>query len=254
MFSLEIECGAEDRDLLMAELWERGTAGVVELDAQRVRAFFEDAAERRTLIGLYPGAQLREEENVDWAAHARGLFQPIEAGRRFYLTPPWRDDPAPEGRFRIVVNPGLAFGTGAHESTQLCLEAMEDFVKPGMTVLDVGTGSGILAHAALLLGAGKAIACDTDAEAIEVAAGLGADSLRFVGSVDAVAAGCADIVVANINPDAILPHAPALLRARKPGGVLLASGFEGPEIELVRAALPGARAVRVKGSWGLIEV
>ncbi len=251
MFSLEIECGAEERDLLVAELWEHGTAGIVELDPRRVRAFFEESSDRVALLALYPGSRMRVEELRDWAAHARDLFPPIEAGKRFYLAPPWRADPAPEGRFRIVVNPGLAFGTGVHETTQLCLEGLEEFVKPGMTVLDVGTGSGILARAAELLGARRVYACDIDAEAVELAAGMAPAAHRFVGSVDAVAAGAADIVVANISPEAIIQLAPALLRARKPGGVLLASGFERQEIPLVQEALPLSPMFREKGNWAL---
>ena len=140
MFSLEIECDAEDLDLLVAELWEQGSEGIVELNATAVRAFFDDSADRRKLHEQFPGAHERQEETRDWVQSARNLLQPMEVGQRFYLVPEWRDDPAPEGRFRITVNPGMAFGTGVHESTQLCMEALEEFVRPGMTVLDVGTG------------------------------------------------------------------------------------------------------------------
>src|SRR5690242_14051686 len=180
MFSLEIDCDPEDRDLLIAELWEQGSAGMVELSPQTVRSFFEDDVNRAGLLKLFPGARQREEVVRDWVQSSRDLLQPMEVGRRFFLVPEWRDDPAPEGRFRITVNPGMAFGTGVHETTQLCMEALEDYLRPGMHVLDVGTGSGILAKAASLLGAGSAIACDTDPVAIEIA-GKG-----FVGSVDAV--------------------------------------------------------------------
>ena len=83
---------------------------------------------------------------------------PMEVGEKFFLVPEWRDDAPPPGRFRITVNPRMAFGTGVHESTRLCLEAMEEFVRPGSDVLDVGTGSGILAKAADLLGARRVIA------------------------------------------------------------------------------------------------
>jgi ribosomal protein L11 methyltransferase len=248
MFSLEIDCGAEERDLLIAELWEQGSAGIVELNAQTVRAFFEDDADRRALMALYPGARERIEEQRDWVQTARDLLQPMEVGRRFFLVPEWRDDPTPEGRFRIVVNPGMAFGTGVHETTRLCLEAMEDYLQPGMTVLDVGTGQGILARAARLLGASKVIACDIDPVAVEVA-GEG-----FVGSVDAVASGVADLVLANISPEAIMQLAPDLMRVRRPGGVVLASGLERQEVEQVRAALGTAREVRQKGNWALVVV
>lgn len=248
MFSLEIECDPEDRDLLIAELWEQGSEGIVELSPDSVRAFFNDTADRRALHARFPGAREREEEQRDWVQSARDLLQPMEVGKRFFLVPEWRDDPTPEGRLRIVVNPGMAFGTGVHETTRLCLEGLEEFVRPGMTVLDVGTGSGILARAASLLGASRTIACDTDPIAVEIAA------MGFVGSVDAVTPGIADIVVANISPEAIIALAGDLLRARKEGGVLLASGIETHEIEAVRAALPAARDVWRKGNWALIVV
>jgi ribosomal protein L11 methyltransferase len=246
MFSLEIDCDATDRDLLIAELWEQGSAGIVELNQRTVRAFFEDTADRRMLMGLYPGARECVEEQRDWVAESRAMLQPMEVGRRFFLAPEWRDDPAPAGRFRIVVNPGMAFGTGVHETTRLCLEALEEFVTLGARVLDVGTGSGILAQAAALLGAGKVYACDTDPVAVEIARD------GFVGSVTAVASGSVDLVVANISPEAITELAADLVRVLRPGGVLLASGLEIPEVEQVKAKLPPAREVRHKGNWALI--
>ena len=248
MYSLEIELDPDDRDMLIAELWENGSAGIVELSASRVRAFFEDRGDRRAMLLRYPGSAVREEEERDWVQSARDLLQPMEVGARFFLVPEWRDGPAPAGRFRIVVNPGMAFGTGVHETTRLCLEALEQYLQPGMRVLDVGTGSGILARAASLLGAERTYACDTDPVAVEIA-GMG-----FVGSVDAVASGAADLVMANISPDAIVKLAPNLVRALRPGGVLLASGFELDEVEQVKAALPRSREVREKGNWALLVV
>jgi ribosomal protein L11 methyltransferase len=246
MFSLEIECDPDDRELLIADLWDHHSAGIVELSNSRVRAFFEDNEDRSELLQLFPGATVRIEEDRDWVQSARDLLQPTEVGTRFFLAPEWRDDPTPAGRLRIVVNPGMAFGTGVHETTRLCLEALEEFVKPGASVLDVGTGSGILAQAATLLGAGKVFACDTDPVALEIA------KSGFVGSVDAVASMSLDLVVANISPETIVRIAPDLVRVLRPGGVLLATGLEIPEVELVRAALPPAREVRHKGNWVLI--
>src|SRR5262245_52318083 len=113
MFSLEIDCDPEDRDLLIAELWEEGSEGIVELSGSAVRAFFDDTADRKALLARFPGAHERREEERDWVQSARDLFPPIEVGRRFFLAPEWRDDPTPPGRLRIAVNPGMAFGTGA---------------------------------------------------------------------------------------------------------------------------------------------
>lgn len=248
MFSLEIDCDPDDRDLLIAELWEQGSAGIVELDAQRVRAFFEDGADREGLLKMYPGAGLRVEEPRDWVQAARDLLQPMEVGARFFLVPEWRDDLTPPGRFRITINPGMAFGTGVHETTRLCLEALEEYRKPGMVVLDVGTGSGILAQAARLLGLGTVYSCDIDPVAVEIAGGV------FVGSVDAVAPQSVDLVMANISAAAIVRLAPDLVRVLRPGGIILASGFETWDLEQVRKALPPAREVREKGDWGLIVI
>ena len=102
MFSLEIECDPDDRELLIADLWDHHSAGIVELSNSRVRAFFEDNEDRSELLQLFPGATVRIEEDRDWVQSARDLLQPTEVGTRFFLAPEWRDDPTPAGRLRIV--------------------------------------------------------------------------------------------------------------------------------------------------------
>ena len=139
----------------------------------------------------------------------------------------------------------MAFGTGVHETTQLCIEALEDYLRAGMTVLDVGTGSGILRQAAELLGAAKAYACDIDPDAVAIA------GRAFVGSVDAVSGASADLVIANISPEAIVALAPDLTRVARPG-IVICSGFELHEVALVQAALPDSAELRTKGNWAAL--
>jgi ribosomal protein L11 methyltransferase len=230
MFSIFLRCTPDQEDMLMAELWEQKTSGVAD-EPGGLRAFFEDAGAPemlRRFARFRP--ELRVEAETDWAKVSRDAWPPMLVGERFFLVPPWRDDPAPVGRLRLEIDPGMACGTGRHPATQLCLEAMERYVRPSSTVVDVGTGSGILSAAAQLLGAARVIACDIDAEAIEIARRR-VTATFFVGTVDAVASETADVVIANINSETIERLRPEFERVRRPGGVLILSGF--PEWDAV---------------------
>ena len=210
---------------MAAELWEQGTAGLVE-EPGGLRAFFEDDARVREMMERFERfhPELRREEDIDWEQASRDAWPPMLVGERFFLAPPWRDDPTPAGRLRLVVEPGMACGTGRHPATQLALEAMERYVTAGSTVVDVGTGSGILSSAAQLLGARRTIACDVDAEAIEIARRR-VQALFFVGSADAVRPDTADVVIANINSEVVERLRPEFERVLRRGGVLIVSGF-----------------------------
>ncbi len=261
MFSLEFEAAEAESDLLVAELWEAGCEGIVEEPAPdgrvTLRAFFEDNREAlsRRFSRLHP--RIQEHPPRDWVESSRALFQPITVGDRFYLAPEWRDDPTPEGRVRIAVNPGLACGTGAHEATRLCLGALEKRLRPGMTVIDIGTGSGILAVASSLLGAGRVIACDEDPVAVEIAAAnfrrAGVKVELFAGSVNALHGVTAALIVANISAAASAALAPGMLRL---GEVSIASGFEDHEEEGVRQAIATAggciQEVLAENAWRAI--
>ncbi len=130
--------------------------------------------------------ELREEEPTDWEQVTRDAWPPLCVGERFYLVAPWDETaPTPPGRLRLEIYPGMACGTGRHPATQLCLQAIERYVKPGTRVLDVGSGSGILSDAARLVGAGCVVGCDIDPDAVRIAR----ERVRvpmFVGSADAV--------------------------------------------------------------------
>jgi ribosomal protein L11 methyltransferase len=191
MVVVRVGVDPRDQDGLIAALWEAGTLGITEGDGF-IDAYFEDAG---------VASQFGEPEavaDVDWVAQTQESFPPLLVGERFFLAAPWRTEPTPPGRLRLVINPGAQCGTGYHRCTQLCLEAMEKLIRPGDSVLDVGSGSGILSIAAKLLGAGRVVACDIDPEAARPVP-------FFVGSVNAVRSGAFDVVVANINEDVIGP-------------------------------------------------
>ena len=223
MFSLYLECPAEQRDELSAELYGRGTLGILELPSG-LRAWFDEGVDIADIAAKFDGAMTPEPDH-DWAQETHDAFPPFAIGEKFWLTPPWNLEPAPDGRIRLEINPGAACGTGWHECTQMCLESLERFVTPGCSVLDVGTGSGILSVAAKLLGAGRVIACDIDADAVVIARERLGCNTAYAGSAGAVAADAFDIVVANISPEAIQELATELRRVAKAKSHIILSGF-----------------------------
>lgn len=251
-----MESDSETKDLLVAELWGQGSTGIVETDLPDgrclLRAFFDLDADGAALVGRF-GGKLEHHAPRDWVAESQANWEPIAVGERFYLVPQWRDDPAPAGRVRIEINPGLACGTGFHEATQLCLEAIEKYQRPNMTVLDVGAGSAILSIASALLGARRVIACDLDPVAVAIAAGnvrsAGVEVLLFTGSADAIRPGSIDLIVANISAAAAIDLAPHFLRSLAPGGRLIASGFEAPEAAAVEYAYDAIERRLSKNDW-----
>lgn len=211
--------------MLVAELWDCRTAGIVEEEGG-IRAFFDTTSDAAELLSRFASfaPELRPEEPIDWAQVSRDAWPPLVIGQRFYLAPPWSREATPPGRLRLEVYPGMACGTGRHPATQLCLEAIEKHVRPGDSVLDVGAGSGILSAAAALVGAGLVVGCDIDREAIEIAR-RSYTAAWFAGSADGVRSGWADVIVVNIDAASIERLAPELARARKPVSRLIVSGF-----------------------------
>jgi ribosomal protein L11 methyltransferase len=246
LFSLLLHPPPDREDILVAELQECGTAGVTEED-EGLRAFFESSQDGAALLERFSefSPELREEPAVDWEQATRAAWPPICVGERFYLVAPW-DQAAriPPGRLRLEIYPGMACGTGRHPATQLCLQAIERYVKPGARVLDVGSGSGILSEAARLMGAGCVIACDVDPDAVRIARERVAVPM-FVGSADAVRSEWADVIVANIDAATLERIAPELQRVRKPESTLILSGF--PEWDAPQGFSP--REVSSQEEW-----
>ena len=191
-------------------------------------------------------------EDADWENNWKAFYKPMEIGERLIVIPDW-EEADPHGRVALRMNPGLTFGTGSHATTRLCLQALEKLVHPGMKVLDLGCGSGILSIAALLLGADSAFACDIDEKAVDVAYenaalnGVGRD--RYTVRAGDVTndlglrkemGGGWDIVVANIVSDVIIALAPTVGELLAQGGVFICSGIIDDRAEEVKGKLEEA--------------
>ncbi len=220
-----------------------------------VRAFFaahqRDALARAEqalwhLAQLRPMSppRLRELAEEDWAEAWKKHYTILHIGQHLVIKPSWLDyAPRPDDRV-IELDPGMAFGTGLHPTTRLCMGALEERVTSGMTVLDVGTGSGILAIAAAKLGAREILALDTDAVAVETAArnvtiNRVQERVRVAhGSLDVLTPrNLFDLICINILAEVIGELAPALAGDLRPGGILIASGILDFKAEGVRDAL-----------------
>ncbi len=259
VYSLELRCHPDEVEQLTAEFWEAGTLGIRELEENgmvRLIAGFEETESQELLSRFaryYP--QWRKEEDTNWAAYTEQAWPGRLVGQRFFVCPPWHQDLTPTGRIRLIQNPGLASGTGEHPCTQLAMQALESVVQDGMRVADVGTGSGILAIAACLLGAAEVIGLDPDEEALPTAS----ENCRLnrqtphlvVGSADALRTGWADVAVANISGTVLLAILDDLQRVTRLGGTLVLTGFTDGELTAFQSLLP-TREVLLSGEWRCI--
>ena len=181
----------------------------------------------------------------DWLHNWKQYFHPMPVGKRLLIRPTWRSEYAPQGRVVLNLDPGLAFGTGTHETTRLCLTALERYIKQGGHVLDVGCGSGILAVASLLLGAGRAVGVDIDELAVKTAkenAALNQVEDRFeaiCGDLTEKVSGTYDVVFANIVADAVILLSKDIAGFLKDDAVYIMSGIIDTRVQDVTQALKG---------------
>lgn len=218
-------------------------------DDVEARAKIEIGLWHLAQIHPIPEAAVRPLAAANWAEAWKAHYTPQRIGRRILIVPSWLESESVPDDLVLRLDPGMAFGTGLHPTTRLCLVALEELVAPGDRVLDVGTGSGILALAAARLGAGTVVACDIDPAAAEAArANAQANGLRVqvvMGSLDAVPPGVSAVVVANLLAGIVRDLATPLASRVAPGGVLIASGILEDQVSEVDAALGGAGLIRV---------
>ena len=203
--------------------------------------------------------EMKDVDEEDWSNAWKKYYHPVQVGEHLVVCPSWEAYDRQPDDVVLTLNPGMAFGTGTHETTSLCLEVLDEMVQGGERMLDIGTGSGILAIAALKLGAASAEGADIDPMCVRTAGENAArngveDRLTvLVGDLSDKATGVYDIVTANIVASAILslaPHIPALLA---PGGLFVSSGIIDTRKEEVLAGLREAGLdpfeVREKRGW-----
>jgi ribosomal protein L11 methyltransferase len=225
-------------------------------------AYFEDVdtaeAAREQVAEAFPSARLRLEEQPqqDWSNAWKALIKSVQVGR-LWVGPPWDAQNAPADKLRLIIEPKMAFGTGDHPTTSLCLGAVDAYMAthPGASVLDVGTGTGVLAIAAKRLGASRAVGTDNDPVAVELArenAELnGASEVELSGKELTQVEGTFELVVANILANTLIELAP-LIVAKVKDKLLLAgvlahqkADVEAAYVNLGLVAEPGAQ----QGEW-----
>lgn len=242
------EVTPEDRGVAVGEVIVRAYLAADD-QLEQTRAQVEEALWHFSQLLPLPAPVYTPIANTNWSESWKANFHPIHIGKRLMIVPAWLNPPLAPDDLPIRLDPGMAFGTGTHPTTQLCLAAIEKHVRPGQPVLDLGTGSGILSIAAAKLGAGPIWAVDIDPEAVRVAneniaANGVAEGIRVTqGSLaDVLAVNySAPLVVANILARVLNEmFQNGLAHTVAPGGLILLSGILDAQAYEVRASLTDA--------------
>ena len=207
----------------------------------RIKCYLTDdedgLAVLRRVNAAYSDVTTSYVEDSDWENNWREYYKPIEVGDKLVVVPEWEEAPQ-DGRLPLRLDPGLIFGTGSHATTRMCLAALEEFSKPGVRVLDLGCGSGILGIGALILGCDSCLGVDIDPKAPDVVMsnaalnGIGADKMTaWAGDIIADSSlrarigGGYQLVLANIVADVIIPLSAVVRQFMAPGAVFICSGI-----------------------------
>ena len=207
----------------------------------RIKCYLTDdedgLAMLRRINAAYDDVTTSYVEDSDWENNWREYYKPIEVGEKLVVVPEWEEAPQ-DGRLPLRLDPGLIFGTGSHATTRMCLAALEEFSKPGVRVLDLGCGSGILGIGALILGCDSCLGVDIDPKAPDVVMsnaalnGIGADKMTaWAGDIIADSSlrarigGGYQLVLANIVADVIIPLSAVVRQFMAPGAVFICSGI-----------------------------
>lgn len=252
----------ETREAHLDLLWEAGATGLEER-GPNIRVYFD---ERVDLPAEVADGEWREEAEQDWQAEFKKNLKPVQAGR-LTIVAPWQCDEVPEGQIPLVIEIGMAFGTGHHATTRMAVEALSDLDLSGKRVLDVGTGSGVLAMAAAKLGAEYALGVDIDPITIPIARDNARDNgitsgIRFEQGTlgldtDAEVFGKAyDVLVANLYAELHDLLAGEYAEQMKEGAPLILTGILQSKLDLVLGALEREGFVGVQtrqdGEWMLV--
>lgn len=212
------------------QIWQQSKVIALFGEDDNAAAVIQNAAQECGLADLHYTTEILEDQ--DWVRLTQAQFDPIQISDRLWITPSWHDAPD-ENAVNLQLDPGLAFGTGSHPTTRLCLQWLNAQLKGGESVLDYGCGSGILAIAALKLGAGSAVGVDIDEQAIR-ASKANADQNNVQAQFylpDAVPEGQFDVVVANILANPLRMLGEMLAGRTKSGGRIILSGLLDEQVE-----------------------